>query len=143
MPAEADQARLFAAVRTAAARAGIPEKNIVALMPAAPVMQPSPTPSTQTTTGAGRHRSQPQVTKPAPGTVATMSLDLTVVATANQVVRFLNELENMDRAILIDRITITTDGTGGQSGRYSTKIHGTLFVAPAPIDPDQATPATK
>lgn len=123
-PQTAAQADMFAQIKDAAARAGIPEKNVTALTPTVPQ---GGGPAGTATGGA---------TVPQAGAakgVATLQVSLTVSGTQPQLIKFLTMLESMPRSYLIDTLSV---GPSGESAKmYTLSINGTMFALQAPIDP--------
>lgn len=147
-PSTAAEAELFALIRKAASDAGLPEKNVTDLTPGIPALastdgsvalpadqaapaegeasDPNAAPAAGTDAAAGGEKAAAPAAQ-----LATMSLDLSVTGSQAQVIRFLGELENMDRAILIETVSFGD----GEKGSGSATISGKMFLLPALVDP--------
>ncbi len=99
-PPTAAQPELFAQIRAAATRAGIPESAVTSLAPSVPQPMSTPTP------GA--------TAPPTPGSqLASMQLTLSVTAPYERLVAFIAELERMPRAYLISTVDIAPAAQAG------------------------------
>lgn len=154
--ATAEESALFALVKEAAAKAGIPETNVSDLtvgVPALgaadgsvtlPVAEPAPAPADGSDPNAapapvegGDPAAAPvdgAAPAPAPAPTAqlgNMTLNMTVAGTKDQIVRFLEALENMKRAYLVESISLgEAEGGGG-----TATISGTMYLLPELVDP--------
>jgi Tfp pilus assembly protein PilO len=117
-PPTVDQRGMFEQILAAAASAGIPERNVEAISPAAPG------------SGGAGGAAAPGGAAAAPGGAAgNTSIALAVSASGSyqQLIRFINALERLDRSFLLTSVGISEDGEG--SGGTVT-ISGTMWAAP-------------
>lgn len=156
-PPTAEQSELFALVRRAAATAGMPEDAVSDLTAGIPSLGAAD--GSVTLPEAGDPNAAPAATDPnaapAPGAapaagtggsqLATMSLDMTVTGTQVQIMRFLDALENMDRAYLIANISLGA-GEGAGNSAVSATISGNMYLLPELViptdEPAAADPAS-
>lgn len=130
-PATADQPTLFRQIVAAAAKAGIGEKNVTSVGPAAPVLG-SPSggaklPAAGTAAGA----------KGDAGAMASMAVSFDAKGTFTQMVAMLQSLEDLPRSYLMKNVNLTSDKTDS----FTMTIEGDMFMYRAVPDPD-ATPTT-
>jgi Tfp pilus assembly protein PilO len=118
VPATADQPAFFALVDAAAEAAGIDPDDVTALSPPAPVT------AAELTEDDGQAAA-------APVELALQTVTVSVEASYDQVQRLLDELEALDRALLVQDVALSTlDDT------TTAQLVGTTFVAPPLEAPD-------
>lgn len=144
----AEESALFDLIRDAARKAGIPERNISDVTAGVPVIgggdgsvtvpqgTGTPTPAPAPTPATDANAAPAPASAPAPAAptsqLASMSLDVTVTGTEEQMVRFLDALESMDRAYLVHAVTL-----GESEGRsMSATINGNMYLLPPLTHPD-------
>ena len=143
-PPTADQATLFRQIISAATSAGIPEKNITALGPAAPILGGASTGAKLPGGGAPAATDE----KPAAATTATtakttQNLATMIVAfnakgTFTQVVDMLKNLEDLPRSFLITQVNLSS----AEKSEFTIAVQGNMYVHRAIPDPEtKATPA--
>lgn len=120
-PPDADQEQLFTQLRAAAKAAGISDADVTSIVPEAPVFGVQ-----------GRDGTTPAQAGQAGGSIASMKLTVTVAAAPDELVKFLQALQNMDRAYLISQVSES-------SGEVT--IVGQMFMLPEPVNPN-VTPKT-
>ncbi len=120
-PSTADQPEFFRLVTAAAARAGIGPKAITSLSPTAPVAQ---------TTGSSATPEE-RAASLAAADLAVQTVTITISASYPQARDLLNNLERMDRAFLLETVSL-----GGAGDALVVSITGKTFVAPPLTEPD-------
>ena len=144
-PPTADQATLFRQIISAATKAGIPERNITALGPAAPIMGGASTGAKLP--GGGAPAATDEDGKPAGATTATpakttQNLATMIVAfnakgTFTQVVDMLKNLEDLPRSFLITQVNLSS----AEKSEFTIAVQGNMYVHRAIPDPEtKATP---
>ena len=113
IPPTADQPGLFTAVTAAAVEAGIGSDGVTALSPTAPTLG-GPDPKT------GAVSASPAA---ATNQLGRQEVTVSVSGDFDQTVRFLKNLEHMDRAYLVTSVSLI-----GQEGTYTTTVLGSMFV---------------
>jgi len=134
-PATADQPTLFRQIVAAAAKAGIGEKNVTSVGPAAPVLG-SPS-SGAKLPGAGAAAGA----KGDGGAMASMAVSFNAKGTLAQMVAMLQSLEDLPRSYLIKNVDLAS----GETDSFTMTVEGDMFMYRAVPDPDatptpQATP---
>jgi hypothetical protein len=131
-PPTADQPTLFAQIVAAARKAGIPEKSITSLGPAAPVLgAPS---SGAKLAGAGAAPTAPtNGVSPAKVTedLATMAVSFNAQGDFTQTVAMLHNLEDLPRSFLITQISLAS----ADKGQFTIAVQGNMYVHRAVSDP--------
>lgn len=113
IPPTADQPGLFTAVTQAAVEAGIGSEGVTALSPTAPVLGgPDPETGAVSATAAA-----------ATEELGRQEVTVSVSGRYDQTIRFLQNLEQMDRAYLVTSVSLT-----GEAGAYTTTVIGSMFV---------------
>ena len=140
-PPTADQATLFRQVLVAAQKAGIPEKNITALGPAAPVLGgPStgaklPGGGAEPAADAGGKTdggTKPAVAAKAAENMATMAISFNATGTYTQMIDMLKNLEDLPRSFLITQVNLSS----GEAGKFTIAIQGNMYVHREIPDPE-------
>ncbi|MGV8847481.1 type 4a pilus biogenesis protein PilO [Tessaracoccus sp.] len=139
-PPTADQPTLFRQIVAAALAAGIPEKNITSLGPAAPVLGSASAgaklPGASATPGATGGKG----VAVGADNLATMSISFNATGNFDQMVAMLKNLENLPRSFLITQVNLSS----GDKGNFTITVQGNMYVYRAVPDPyaASATPAT-
>lgn len=138
-PPTADQPTLFRQIVAAAGQAGIPEKSITSLGPAAPILgSPSSgaklsaaaaAPAAADRDGAAPAKAAPERTAE---NMATMAVAFNAEGTFDQMVKTLKNLENMPRSFLITQVNLAT----GDKGEFTIAVQGNMYVHRAVPDPE-------
>jgi len=129
-PPTADQATLFRQIVAAATAAGIQEKNITSLGPAAPILgAPSsgaklPVVATPPANGAAPVK--------AAENMATMAVSLNAQGDVTQMVNILKNLEDLPRSFLITQVNLSS----ADQGKFTIAVQGNMYVHRAVPDPD-------
>ena len=119
MPEEADLPEVITQVTKAAADAGIPPADIQVINTSVP----EPVASEDDSGAAG-----------ASGVaLATMKLDVTVRGTPEELLRFLANVEDLDRSLLIQSTTMTML-SGAEAAGSTLQVSGQMFVLQSPLD---------
>jgi Tfp pilus assembly protein PilO len=138
-PPTADQPTLFRQIVTAAGQAGIPEKSITSLGPAAPILG-SPSsgaklPGAAAAPAAAEDGDAAAPAKAAPAktaeNMATMAVSFNAEGTFDQMVKMLKNLENMPRSFLITQVNLST----ADKGKFTIAVQGNMYVHRAVPDP--------
>ena len=135
-PPTAAQPTLFREILAAATKAGIPERNITSLGPAAPVMG-APSAGAKLPTVVAPAANAPAANAPAVAAVpvdnlATMSVSFNATGNFTQMVAMLQNLEDLPRSFLITQVNLSS----GDKGHYTITVQGNMFVYRAVPDPD-------
>lgn len=115
-PPTADQPGFFALLDEAAAGAGIAPGRVTTLSPTVPLTPPEQDPAT------------------AP--LAEQSVTVDVEATDLQARRLLARLEEMERSLLVQSVTVTRSSEEGAGATSRLAISGSTFVAPPVTRPE-------
>jgi hypothetical protein len=130
-PPTADQPGFFALMDAAAAEAGIAPEQITTLSPTAPLA-----------VGADPAAAPAPPTEPVDAPLAVQAVTVTLTTSYDRARRLLGRLEEMDRAFLVQSVTVATEGSGGgnaaSGGTTTVTITGNTFVAPPVVRPRQA-----
>lgn len=146
-PPTADQPALFRQIVAAAGKAGIPEKSITSLGPAAPILGSPSGSGGAKLAGAGAAPAAPadeDGDAAAPATaapaktaenMATMAVSFNTEGTFDQMVNMLKNLESIDRSFLITQVNLST----GEKGKFTIAVQGNMYVHRAIPDPEAGT----
>lgn len=127
IPPTADQPGFFRAITDAARDAGIPASALTTVSPGVPVLPVAPPPVVEEDAPAA---------EPAPASqLAVQTVSINVNGTYKQLSRFLGNLEEMERALLLQNI-----GLSSSESDLALTITGSTFVAPPLGDPPAETP---
>ena len=142
-PPTADEPTLFRAVVAAAAKAGIAEKKIKSVGPAAPVMGGA--------SGGGAKLAAaeaPAATDAAPAKgaapakatqeLATMAITFNAEGNFGQMVAMIQNLENMDRSFLITQVNLSS----AEGGAFTIALQGNMYVY-RPVPPPETAVAAR
>lgn len=131
-PPTADQPVLFRQIVAAAVKAGIPEKNVTSLGPAAPVLGGAtdgaklPAAGTKTTGAAGA------------ANLATMAVSFNAKGTYPQMIKMLTNLQDLPRSFLITQVNLSSP----PKGESTLEVQGNMYMYKAIPDPE-AKPVAK
>jgi Tfp pilus assembly protein PilO len=137
-PPTADQATLLRQIMTAATAAGIPERNVTALGPAAPILGGSSgsakLPGGGATPATGDEGKSSAATKPAAAaeSLATMTVAFNAKGSFQQVVDMLKKLEDLPRAFLITQVNLSS----AETNEFTIAVQGNMYVHRAITDPE-------
>lgn len=112
MPQEADIPDVLTQISKAAEQAGIPPADIQTINTSVPV--PVGDPATQGESGVA---------------LATMQVDVTVKGTDEQLKKFLDNLQALDRSILVQSTNVTA-----ANGASTLQVTGQMFVLQSPLE---------
>lgn len=150
-PPDIAQPELYDLLRAAAAAAGLPEQAITDVAPTVPMV--GGTDGSVTLPGAAAPSAaatDPDASTDAAGgttppttagqaTVAVSSVDLNVTGPRDRLLRFVRELENLDRTYLMTDLTMGGIPTGGATANsYTLTVSGNMFMLPPLLDPAAA-----
>ncbi len=128
-PPTANQPGFFADVNAAARAAKIPPNRVTTLSPSAPVLPEAPQAPAPTPDAEGNTPATPAA--PDAPSVAVQNVAINAEGNYNQVSQFLEALERMDRALLIQSVDIQTQDT-----KLLLTVSGLTFVAEPITVPD-------
>lgn len=113
MPQEADIPDVITQISQAAEQAGIPAADIQTINTSVPV--PVGDPAAQGEQGVA---------------LATMQVDVTVRGTNEQLKKFLDNIQGLDRSVLVQ----STNVTSAEGGASSLQVTGQMFVLQSPLE---------
>ena len=138
-PPTADQPTLFRQILVAADKAGIPEKSITSLGPAAPILGapssgaklPSAAPAAESADGsAAAAKAAPA--KSGAENMATMAVSFNAEGNFTQMVAMLKNLEDLPRSFLITQVNLSS----ADKGKFTIAVQGNMYVHQTIADPE-------
>jgi hypothetical protein len=135
-PPTADQPMLFRQIVLAALKAGIPEKSVTSLGPAAPILGGPSSGAKLPGAGAAPATAGPGGIAAAPATgaenMATMAVSFNAQGTFPQMVKMLKNLEDLPRSFLITQVNLSS----ADNANFTIAVQGNMYVHRAVPDPD-------
>lgn len=129
IPATANQPGFFRAVTTAAQNAGLPASALTSVSPGVPVLPVAPAPAVVEEGAAAVPAAAPEPQ------VAVQEISINIDGSYDQLATFLDNLESMDRALLVQSIDLSANEES-----LSLTVSGATFVAPPLGAPPSQTP---
>ena len=136
-PPTADEPTLFREVVAAAVKAGIPEKSIIAVGPAAPILGGASSgvklpAAAAPATGAAGAPAQAGVTAASGAQdLATMAISFNAEGNYVQMIKMLQNLEGMRRSFLITQVNLAS----ADGGKFTIAVQGNMYVHRTVQDP--------
>lgn len=130
MPEEADIPTVITQVSEAATDAGIAPEDIQVISTSVPTPVEAPAASSD---GSASADGTDQAAAPQAGAdLATLQLDVIVKGTPEELLRFLRNIETIDRSLLIETTSMTV-APGSDPGESTLQVSGQMFVLQTPL----------
>lgn len=121
MPKQADLPEVLDAISAAASRAGIGAAGVQSITPGVPIPLQAVASNSAPTDAAAAAAAQALGVH-----IAKLDLSVTVVGTRDQLLEFIDQLDGLDRAFLVNGTVLTSSPTG--DAQESLNVTGTMFV---------------